>query len=222
VAWARLYYRPSASRKRLATPASCSYLAEKAISMAIGRLFRRDPLGAPAADLYGQVVEQARRPAFYTGAGVPDTLDGRFELVALHAFLLLHRLKREGEAGAALGQAVFDLMFADMDRSLRELGAGDLGVAPRVKRMVSGFYGRIAAYEAGLADGDGALAEALRRNLYGTLRPGGQDVEAAARPAAMAVYLRAAVAALEGQPGSGLMAGRLTFPEPDFAGELPG
>lgn len=185
--------------------------------MALGKLFRRDPLAAPGAALYAGIVEQARLPAFYAAAGVPDTLDGRFELVSLHAFLLLHRLKREGEAGARLAQVVVDAMFADMDAALREIGVGDLGVPHRVKRMLSGFHGRIAAYEAGLdAPGDG-LAAALRRNLYGTLaaaegagpgpRPGpGVDV--------MAAYVRAAVAALGRQPAADLLAGRVAFPAP--------
>lgn len=181
--------------------------------MALGKLFRRDPMAAPGAALYAGIVEQARLPAFYTEAGVPDTLDGRFELVSLHAFLLLHRLKQEGEAGAQLSQVVVDAMFADMDAALRELGVGDLGVPHRVKRMLSGFHGRIAAYATGLdAPGDG-LAGALRRNLYGTLA-----VDEAAGPGsradAMAAYMRAAVVGLGRQPGADLLAGRVAFPAP--------
>jgi cytochrome b pre-mRNA-processing protein 3 len=180
--------------------------------MGLGRLFRKDPAAVlasrTAAALYGRIVAQARLPAFYRSAGVPDTVDGRFEMVSLHAFLLLHRLKREGEAGAGLAQAVVDALFADMDASLRELGAGDLGVAPRIKRMVSGFYGRIAAYEAGLAGTDAELADALRRNLYGTVEP---DLAALA---ALAEYLRAAAAALAGQDGAILLAGEAAFPAP--------
>ena len=180
----------------------------------LGKLFRRDPVAAVAAALYGRIVDQARLPVFYRAGGVPDTLDGRFELIALHAFLLFHRLKREGEAGAGLSQAVFDTMFADMDASLRELGAGDLGVPPRIKRMVNGFYGRIAAYEAGLAGPDGALDEALRRNLYGTVTPD------PAVPAAMAAYLRAAIAVLAGQEGAALLAGAVVFPPPGLGGAI--
>jgi cytochrome b pre-mRNA-processing protein 3 len=180
----------------------------------LGRLFRRDPTAAVAAALYRRIVEQARLPAFYRSGGVPDTLDGRFELIALHAFLLLHRLKAEGEAGAGLAQAVFDTMFADMDASLRELGAGDLGVPHRIKRMVNGFYGRVAAYEAGLAGGPDALSEALRRNLYGTVTPD------PAAPAALAAYLRAAIAALAGQGGQALLAGEVSFPPPRIGGDI--
>jgi cytochrome b pre-mRNA-processing protein 3 len=182
--------------------------------MALGKLFRRDPMAAPGAALYARIVEQARLPAFYTAAGVPDTLDGRFELVSLHTFLLLHRLKREGEAGTQLAQSVVDAMFADMDAALRELGAGDLGVPHRVKRMLSGFYGRATAYEAGLdAPGDG-LADALRRNLYGTLREDQAGDDPGVRPGAVAAYMRAAAAELGRQPAADLLAGRIAFPAP--------
>lgn len=188
----------------------------------LGKLFRRDPMAAPAVALYARVVEQARLPSFYVSGGVPDTVDGRFELVSIHAFLLFRRLKQDGAAGAALAQAVFDVMFADMDTALRELGAGDLGVAPRVKRMASGFSGRVAAYDAGLAGSDQELADALRRNLYGTLpRDSGRsgdgdagDRRAGAWAPAMAAYLRAAAADLERQPSADLLAGRLTFSPP--------
>src|SRR5690242_9073061 len=100
-----------------------------------GRTKRHIPEATVRA-LYGAIVAQARAPAFYMNYGVPDTLDGRFELLVLHAFLYFRRLKREpaAEAGEA-GQAVFDLMFLDMDRSLRELGVGDLSVPKKIKRM---------------------------------------------------------------------------------------
>ena len=119
--------------------------------------------------LYMAVVTRARDPLFYRELGVPDSLDGRFEMIALHAFLVMRRLKREGRAGAALSQALHDIMFADMDQSLRELGVGDLSVGRKVKAMARGLYGRIAAYEAGLAEGGDRLVAAIRRNVYGTV-----------------------------------------------------
>jgi cytochrome b pre-mRNA-processing protein 3 len=82
--------------------------------------FRRNPIRDAAEEAYHRVVAQARRPEFFAAYGVPDTLDGRFELVCLHAFLFLHRLKPERPAATALGQQFFDMMFADFDRSLRE------------------------------------------------------------------------------------------------------
>ena len=175
--------------------------------MALGRWFRRNPRESAARALYLRVVQQARDPAFYTACGVPDSVDGRFEMVALHVFLVLHRLKRERARTAELAQALFDTMFLDMDRSLRELGAGDLGVAPRVKAMAKGLYGRIAAYEAGLAGPDDDLRAALARNVFGT-------VEAAdpAGAAAIAAYMRRATEALQRQPAESLLAGEVGFP----------
>lgn len=186
--------------------------------MTLGRWFRRDPTQAVAEALYGAVVAQARRPEFYTRCGVPDTVDGRFDLIAVHVFLLLHRLKHDHPAAADLAQGVFDTMFQDMDHSLREMGAGDLGVGRRVKAMVQGLYGRIAAYEAGLAGAGGELEAALRRNLYGTTDP------APGCTAAMAAYMRAQAAALAGQTLAMLMAGEIAFGEPPTpaAGEAQG
>lgn len=175
------------------------------MQMGIKGLFKRDPAGAVAQALYGAVVEQARQPGFYRDLGVPDTLDGRFDMVVLHAFLVLHRLKAEGQAQGPVGQALFDLMFADMDASLREMGVGDLSVGKKVKQMATGFYGRVAAYEQGLAQGQAALADALRRNLYGTVEPG------AGHLAAMADYVRRQTTALAAQPVAAVLEGQLRF-----------
>jgi cytochrome b pre-mRNA-processing protein 3 len=134
-------------------------------------LFRSNSIRDAAERAYGRVVEQARRPGFFIDCGVPDTLDGRFELICLHAFLYLHRLKRERQRAAPLGQRFFDTMFADFDRSLREMGTGDLSVGREIKGMAEAFYGRVAAYEQGLAGDDSVLQPALARNLFGTAPP---------------------------------------------------
>src|SRR5689334_17220558 len=167
--------------------------------------FKRYPVRDAAELAYRQVVAQARRPGFFVAGGVPDTLDGRFELICLHAFLYLHRLKREHPAAAALGQCFFDTMFADFDRSLREMGTGDLSVGREVKRMAQAFYGRIAAYEAGLATDDDVLSLALARNLFGTAPPATECL------AAIAQYVRREAAALDRQLLSELLAGRVAF-----------
>ena len=144
-----------------------------------------------AGRLYGDVVRQARRPEFYMNCGVPDTAQGRFGMIALHAFLVLHRLKRDRESGAVLAQGVFDAMFKDMDRNRREMGTGDLGVGRRVKAMAQSFYGCIAAYEAGLEGDDDVLSGALKRNLYGTIKCDNDWL------AAMVAYLRREALALD-------------------------
>ncbi|HZS82615.1 MAG TPA: ubiquinol-cytochrome C chaperone family protein [Stellaceae bacterium] len=179
--------------------------------MPITSLFRRNPHREAARRLYGRIVEAARQPVFFAYCGVPDTLDGRFDLLALHAFLVLGRLKGAGAECADFAQALFDTMFTDMDRVLREIGVGDLSVGRQVKRMAKGFYGRIASYERGLAEGDHELRAALRRNLYGTVSPGEGDL------CAMADYMRRCAAALAAEPASLLLAGEAQFAPPPSA-----
>jgi cytochrome b pre-mRNA-processing protein 3 len=174
----------------------------------LNRLFRRKENDAVARRLYETIVTQARRPEFYRDWGVPDTLDGRFDMIALHSFLVLHRLKRDHEATAELAQNLFDTLFLDMDRALRELGAGDLGVGKRVKAMARGFYGRVAAYEISLSTGEEALGKALERNLFATVVPSAEQVSV------MAAYTAQQVGALDRQDTAQLLAGRLSFGTP--------
>ncbi len=182
--------------------------------MTLWKLFKSDPYLTQAARLYDAVVAQARQPAFFAVAGVPDSIDGRFEMIALHAYLVLRRLRAAGEAGEPLAQALVDALFADMDASLREMGAGDLGVGKRVKRMATAFYGRIAAYES--AEKAGGMQQALARNLFGTVAPNPRQL------AAMAGYVEAAWRALSLQPLGELQAARPNFPAPVFPeGVLP-
>jgi cytochrome b pre-mRNA-processing protein 3 len=116
--------------------------------------------------LYGNAVEMARDPSFFADHGVADTVDGRFDALALVVALIMRRLKDCGDEGQELSQQLFDSMFADMDLSLREMGAGDIGVAKRVRVMAEAFMGRLDAYASALDSEDRvALAAALRRNL---------------------------------------------------------
>jgi cytochrome b pre-mRNA-processing protein 3 len=177
--------------------------------MKLMSLFRRSPKDEAveaAHRIYVAGVEQARQPAFYAVLGVPDTLEGRFEVISAHIHLVLRRLGREDEAAQALGQRVFDVMFADMDQSLRELGVGDLSVAKRVKFLAQSFYGRAAAYDEGYAHGDALLRDALARNLYATTEAAPEAV------GAIAAYLSEAEERLARQPLDQILAGRLDFP----------
>ncbi|HEV8262593.1 MAG TPA: ubiquinol-cytochrome C chaperone family protein [Burkholderiales bacterium] len=148
------------------------------------RLFQAQRFQAEGRALYRQLSERARRPILYTGYGVPDTIDGRFEMLCLHAYALFHGLKGKGADADALGQVVYDAMFADLDGSLRELGVADLGVGRRIKIMTEALNGRIQAYDQGLATGDAELEKAIRRNVYGTVAPSEHQVWC------MAGYLR--------------------------------
>ena len=174
-------------------------------------MFRRKPNDTESRALYEAIVAQARRTEFYSALDVPDTIDGRFEMIALHVFLVLHRLKRDHPGSADLAQSLFDTMFLDMDYSLRELGAGDLGVGRRVKQMAKGLYGRIAAYEAGLDGTEEELEAALRRNLYGTVDT------APANLRAVAAYMRRQAAVLGRHSTAELGSGELMFEDPPSA-----
>lgn len=163
-----------------------------------------------AHGLYVSIIEQSRKPVFYVRFAVPDTLDGRFDLIVLHAFLVMRRLKGiEGplmEEARAISQALFDLMFDDMDQNLREMGVGDMSVGKRIKQMARAFYGRVAAYEDALA-ADG-MEDALERNLYGTAdAPLAPEV-----PKLMAAYAGRCDRALAGQDQSVILDGNVTFP----------
>ena len=117
--------------------------------------------------LYTAVVGAARNPLLFSEMGIPDTLDGRFDVVCLHAVLLLRRLRALPAPGPALAQSVFDAMFSDMDVNLREMGMGDLSVGKRVRAMWEALHGRAAAYETAIEAADeAALADALGRNVW--------------------------------------------------------
>lgn len=156
-----------------------------------------------AADaLYAALLARARAAVFYAELGVPDSVDGRFDMIVLHMCLLLGRLKQGDEDARRLAQALFDLMFRDMDRSVRELGAGDHAIGRRIKQMISAFYGRARAYDEALPD-PARLAEALRRNVY---RSAEVDEAALSR---LAAYVVEAHRALAAEPLESLLQGEL-------------
>ena len=184
--------------------------------MPFRKFFQRRRRDQIAHELYVAVINQARLPDFYLRFAVPDSLDGRFDLIVLHAFLVMRRLRQvNAEEGGAqsreVAQSLFDLMFADMDQNLRELGVSDMSVGKRVKQMARAFYGRAAAYDDALAAGGAGLAEALRRNLYGTVE-GEPDAIVVQQ---MAEYLVTQAAHLTGQGAGDLLAGKVTFKAPE-------
>jgi cytochrome b pre-mRNA-processing protein 3 len=135
----------------------------------IFRLFRGGPDARTIDALYGAIVAQARHPAFYLGFEVPDTAEGRFDMIVLHLALLCRRLGRESGSGTApghvssqvLSQGVFDMFCRDMDHNLREMGVGDLTVPKKMQKLAEAFYGRLEVYERALAAaGDEELAAA--------------------------------------------------------------
>jgi cytochrome b pre-mRNA-processing protein 3 len=170
-------------------------------------LFHRSSRQYTISTLYGTIVAQARLPCFYREYGVPDTVNGRFDLLVLHLAIALDRLG-EGSELRPMGQALFDRFCEDMDDNLREIGVGDLSVPKEMQRIGEAFYGRAQAYRSALAsDGDEALVAALAKNVYGGAAP-----EPAA-PVRLAAYIREAVRGLGAQQPADLLAGKLRMPD---------
>ena len=167
----------------------------------------RKPRSAPRGTIeaiYGMIVTQAREPLFYRDLGVPDTVNGRFDLLVLHLWLVLRRLRAEGAVG--LSQALFDRFCNDMDDNLREMGVGDLTVPKRMRAFGEAFYGRTAAYDLALEAGEEPLAQALCKNILN-----GEGIENARR---LALYAKAVIASLTGQDEAALLAASWKFPSP--------
>jgi cytochrome b pre-mRNA-processing protein 3 len=169
---------------------------------------RTAPRGTIEA-IYGMIVTQAREPAFYLELGVPDSVNGRFDMLLLHLWIVLQRLKLT-EGGTDLSQALFDHFCIDMDDNLREMGVGDLTVPKRMQAFGEAFYGRSAAYDRALAEGSEALAQALCKNILN-----GEGIEKARQ---LAGYTQAAIAALAELDNAALLQASWTFPSPTNPG----
>jgi cytochrome b pre-mRNA-processing protein 3 len=157
--------------------------------------------------IYETIVAAARQPYFYSDLEVPDSPLGRYEMLSLHVFLFIRRIKGRGEALKSIGQNVTDEFFLDVDHSLRELGIGDSGVPKRMKKLARMFYGRVESYDTALENGDKVeLATALARNI----RP---DTTGWTGSAALAEYAEQVVLLLETQPDDILAGGKVIFPD---------
>jgi cytochrome b pre-mRNA-processing protein 3 len=172
-------------------------------------LLRRNPPKATIQALYGVIVAQARLPSFYLRHRVPDTIDGRFDMIVLHLVLFNGRAVRDPGALGPLPAALFDRFCVDLDHNLREMGVGDLTVPRRMKGYAEAYYGRSEAYGKALASNDSTvLSSALARNVYGR----GEADDESAR---LTVYVLRASASLETQPAEAILRGRLSFPDPE-------
>ncbi|MGD9766938.1 MAG: ubiquinol-cytochrome C chaperone family protein [Pseudolabrys sp.] len=200
--------------------------------------FRRQPSdqsgegrGSPSrqetiASLYGMIVAQARSPAFYRDFGVPDTVNGRFDMIVLHLALVLGRLRGSGADTEPLAQGLFDHFCRDMDGNLREMGISDLKVPKQMKGIGEAVYGRLRAYDEALAaPGLDTLEKLVIRNLQDDhlrdIAPGktpeqtraGQPVAARA----VAAYVRMSHDALRGQDPGRWEADGISFADPTHA-----
>ena len=162
------------------------------------------PRAVAARTIYEAIVAAARHPIPYARWGIADDIDGRFDMIGLHMFLTLDRLKGEDEI---FRQQLVDEFFADMDRSLREMGVSDVSVGKKVRKMAEAFYGRIGAYDAALSAGGEMVAAALARNFF----PFGDKRDGAAKLADYFLGTRKQLADV--QTGK-ILTGEIAFAEP--------
>lgn len=175
--------------------------------MALLKKLLPEPILPTAHACYIALVERARNPFFYESLRVPDTLDGRFELIVLHLFLIQYRLVAETDPAAVeFSRQLGEIFLMDMDHSLREIGVSDTGVRRRMKAMGKAYHGRLQVYAQAAGDAE-ALLSALARNLYGTVAEG--DVAVLAR---MAAYIRTTQAALHALSTEALCRGEWEWP----------
>ncbi|MEM9234279.1 MAG: ubiquinol-cytochrome C chaperone family protein, partial [Pseudomonadota bacterium] len=163
------------------------------------------PQRVVANKLFIQIAEAARNPVFYEAYHVPDTVEGRFDMIVLHMVPALERM-RPHDSDGLYGQALFDAMVSNLDDNLREMGVGDTRVGKRVREFAEVFYGRAKVYREALeADDQAALTDAVGRNVYGD--------PVAPHAAALADYLRESAQMGEDDLES-LQTGQLAFPDP--------
>ena len=169
-------------------------------------LFRRNSTDTTAAAraLYATIVDQSRQPGFFTSWGIPDTPNGRFEVLVLHVFLVMHRMRGDAEC-AKLARSLSEQAVLDVDRNLREMGVGDLSVGRKVKSLTEGLYGRLGVYAEGIERTNGGLDAELRRNLFSE----GQALDASVQAAEF--YMRRETESLKTCDTAELLAGCVRF-----------
>ena len=160
-----------------------------------------------ARSLYGSIVARARAPVFYSDWGVPDTVQGRFEMIALHLVLMLRRLAAEGPAGERLARSLTEEFVVDLDDAMREMTFGDLAVPREVKRAAAALFDRHQAYGAALdSPAAGGTAGAIRAQL--SYLGCGEALDAEA----IAAYVGRCASALAAEPPDVVLAGRAAWP----------
>lgn len=170
----------------------------------------KKPYEQESFDLFLNAQEAARDPYFYEELAVPDTTEGRFDLLLVHLFLIIHRVKDE-EGGRALSQALFDTVFFNIDKGYREIGVGDMGVPKRIKKLMLAFNGRMHAYEKAMAAGRDVLEAALDRNLYHEVHFKDGDTSILNT---MSAYMSHNAQHLQSQAITDIMGGKIDFTAP--------
>ncbi len=160
-----------------------------------------------AATVYAAAVKAARNRVFYAQLGVPDTLDGRFEVLSILLHAVARRLVHGSDPDTAFSRRIAEHFVVDMDSNLRDMGVSDVRVAKKMKTLYGAYGGRIAAYDIALASGGDALEKAVARNVFAHGGPTGAA-------AALAAYIRGAQTMLAGIPTANIGEGKIAFPDP--------
>lgn len=178
----------------------------------LGWLSARSKRRRSGEQLYEGIVAAARTPALYETCGVPDTMDGRLEMLLLHTVLVLDRLSTEGAEGQRLGQRLMERLIADTDDALRQIGLGDDSVAIRIKRLGGALQERVRDYRDALSSTSEAMEAALLMHVHAEV---GAEAAATSRRLAgvarLAGYARRSKKALADQPAELLLDGCATF-----------
>ncbi|MDE0416757.1 MAG: ubiquinol-cytochrome C chaperone family protein [bacterium] len=170
------------------------------------QLLNRSRFSERAHLLHDAIVAQARKPDLFRCHAIPDTFDGRFEFLVLHVLLVMRRLRTSGTGGDDAAQELFDLVFADFDRALRETGVGDLKVGSRIRRMAQAYFGRARALDDALAAPvPDDLDKVLERNVYGTVTVGPETLSR------LASYVRRQVAHFDCMENHRVLTGHIDF-----------
>jgi cytochrome b pre-mRNA-processing protein 3 len=170
----------------------------------------RDPT---ATELYGRVVAQARAEPFYASLGVPDTPEGRLELIMMHLVLVQERLKALGEPGTVLARDLSETFVADLDDCLREMAVSDIAVPRKVKKVAAALFDRTRDYGAALAGGDVVgLARLIEQHVL-MVPAGGSAVAVTANAGTIAGYALAAHRRLGTIDLATLAGGALPWPD---------
>lgn len=154
--------------------------------------------------LFLSANDRARDPVLYGAGGAPDTYEGRFETLALHVILLLHRLKGDDGRVVETRQSLFDAFIRNLDDGLREMGVGDLSVGKKMRKLGAAVYGRLKSYDQALADGEDAVTPLLLRTVFADADSQGAAV--------LSRYVVAADAKLAAIPTEDLLKGEASWP----------
>lgn len=172
-------------------------------------LKRRKLIRSIAQRVYARITEQSRNPVFYRELGVADTLYGRFELVSLHTALFVRYMRQLEDIGPKVSQKLFDLMFSDIQESLRQQGVGDLGVPKKMRGLMKGFNGRLHVYKEALdRRNSNELYAALIKNVYD-----GDEAKHKNHANMLKAYMEKLAQALEYYALDDLEKGAISWPE---------